>query len=298
MKILVVGSEGFIGKNIIAQLDGDDQFILVSCDVLPSNRENHFLVDHSTPFWDSLFTKFQFDFCINAAGAANVAASVLNPGNDKKLNVDLVSHLLESIQKLQPNCKLINFSSAAVYGNPKKLPINETDSLSPISPYGNHKLRAEKLCHKYFEQHGISSYNLRVFSAYGPHLRKQLFWDLYLKVQKGDVTLFGTGNESRDFIYIEDLVQVVSLIIKQNFQGANIINVASGNELTIKAAADSFLKSYGYTGELKFSGEQRSGDPINWQADISRLKKLGFQPRFNFEEGIQQYVNWLKSDIV
>ena len=112
-------------------------------------------------------------------------------------------------------------SSAAVYGSPSSLPITEQSDIKPISPYGWHKYLSEILCKKYFSLYKMQTISLRVFAVYGERLTKQLFWDIYEKIQKSnDITLFGTGNESRDFINIKDLVLAIELVVeKGNFNG-------------------------------------------------------------------------------
>ena len=94
------------------------------------------------------------------------------------LNVSNVFKQLDAIRKFQPGCKYINLSSAAVYGNPESLPISEDHHLDPISPYGNHKKMAEEVCADFYTNYRIPTCSLRIFSAYGAGLQKQLFWDL------------------------------------------------------------------------------------------------------------------------
>jgi len=210
------------------------------------------------------------------------------------LNVTVCQKLLEAIRDHSPSTKLVNFSSAAIYGNPDRLPISENMEAKPISPYGRHKLEAENLCLKFKEKHGVNSINLRVFSVYGPGLKKQLFWDLYNKTLNGDpIKLFGTGNESRDYIFIDDLLQAIDCIIKRSGFDDHVINVANGMEISIREAATSLLKALNCQKELSFNGEVRPGDPLNWKADISKLKALGYEPSVSLAEGLNQYAEWL-----
>jgi dTDP-glucose 4,6-dehydratase/UDP-glucose 4-epimerase len=202
--------------------------------------------------------------------------------------------LLHNIRKYQPSCRFITFSSAAVYGNPDTLPICERMSSSPLSPYGFHKMLSEHICTEFFKLYQILTCSLRIFSAFGPGLYKQLFWDLAKKTDESEIVeLFGTGNESRDFIYIDDLVSAVDIIVsKASFTG-EVINVSSGKEILIRHAAETFLNHYKPGAELKFSGIAKPGDPLNWKADISKLKSLGFDPCVSFEEGVKKYCDWL-----
>jgi dTDP-glucose 4,6-dehydratase/UDP-glucose 4-epimerase len=138
---------------------------------------------------------------------------------------------------------------------------------------------------------------LRVFSAYGPRLKKQLFWDLYQKSLQSDViSLFGTGSETRDFIYIDDLLHILDLVIQNSsFQGS-IYNVASAVETTIAGAAQIFIGAFSPEKKLEFTGEVKEGDPIHWLADMEFLSSKGFNPQFDLHLGLKKYAEWLKEN--
>ena len=171
------------------------------------------------------------------------------------------------------------------------------DACLPVSPYGKHKLFAEELCKEYNEHFNSQTCSLRIFSAYGPGLKKQILWDIFKKSQDGGtVTLFGTGNETRDFIYVADIIRAIELIIKNGSFNAAVYNVASGIEISMKNMAALLLKEMGYSGELIFSGNERPGDPKNWRADINKLKAMGFEPSFTLENGIKEFVKWLEEE--
>ena len=295
MKLLIIGSTGFIGSHCLDFFSKDHEVYTI--DTTPAREFNHFVIDPYNPNFEIIFKNIQFEVCINCVGSANVSYSFEHPYNDFRLNVAIVINILTAIKQFNNQCKFINFSSASVYGNPEHLPINEKASLKPLSPYGFHKLQSEILLTEYHRFFGLKTCSLRVFSAYGERLKKQLFWDLYLKVnQSNKVVLFGDGNESRDFIYIEDLVQAINIIVhKAQFCG-EAINVASGLEISIQTAAKLFSKLYSSEKEIEFNGQVKVGDPRNWKADITALSSLGFSPNFNIETGINNYVQWLKQN--
>ena len=293
MKILIVGSTGFIGSHCFDYFYKEHSVFTV--DTSNARKNNHFVIDMYNPNFEEIVKLHQFDVCINCTGSANVAYSFEHPYNDFRLNVSIVINLLTAIKQHNVECKFINFSSASVYGNPQSLPINEKAILKPLSPYGFHKLQSEILLTEYHRFFNLKTCSLRVFSAYGERLKKQLFWDLYLKSKGNDqITLFGTGKESRDFIHISDLIKAVELIINNaNFKG-EAINVASGDETKISKAASVFIKEFDCKKIIHFNGEQKIGDPINWKADINVLKSFGFEPKINIEQGLIKYVKWLK----
>jgi UDP-glucose 4-epimerase len=295
MRLIIVGSKGFIGKKVF------DYFTSIGnqtygCDVVVDyNSQQYFQVEATSSDFQEIFQSTQFDACINCAGAASVPDSFAHPSRDFHLNVQLVYSILESIRKFNPGCKFINLSSAAIYGNPSRLPVVEVDSNSPISPYGWHKLYAEQVCREFATYFNVPTAFLRIFSAYGPGLRKQLFWDVYQKLkQSSNLQLLGSGMESRDFIFVEDIARAIDTLLSHGeFKGA-AYNLASGQETTIREAVSVFCNLYRPDAKVEFTSKARPGDPVNWCADISKLKGIGFQPSVKLEDGLKQYVQWLR----
>jgi dTDP-glucose 4,6-dehydratase/UDP-glucose 4-epimerase len=296
MKILIIGSRGFIGSHCVDYFKSKSNQVW-QADVVESAKNNFFILNRHDSDFSKIFQEKQFDVCINASGSAHVGFSFENPSTDFELNVVNVQKILVAIRDYNPECKFINFSSAAVYGNPKTLPITENTLCKPLSPYGFHKLQSELLLTEYHKFFGLNTCSLRVFSAYGPRLKKQLFWDLYQKSLQTDViSLFGTGNETRDFIYIDDLLQIIDLVIHHsNFQGS-IYNVGSNIETTITEVAQIFIKTFSPEKQVVFNGEVKVGDPNNWLADMEILKEKGFKPQFNLSMGLKKYVAWLREN--
>ena len=296
MKILIIGSKGFIGSHCVRYFESKN-YEVWQADVSESLDDNFYIINRHNSDYSLLFKQHQFDVCINASGSAHVGFSFENPSKDFELNVVNVQKILVSIRDCNPECKFINFSSAAVYGNPQFLPVTENSVCKPLSPYGFHKLQSELLLTEYHKFFGLKTCSLRVFSAYGPGLKKQLFWDLYQKSLDSDViSLFGTGNETRDFIYIDDLLQIIDLVIEHSsFQGS-IYNVGSNIETTIAEAAHVFSKVLSPKKEIVFNEKVKVGDPNNWLADMQILIEKGFQPQYNLHLGLKKYVAWLKEN--
>ena len=177
----------------------------------------------------------------------------------------------------------------------KRCLLKESDSLKPLSPYGVHKKQAEELCRLYHEHFGLQVHVFRVFSAYGAGLKKQLFWDLYKKSQtQTHITLFGTGNETREFIHVTDIANAMNKLIRLTLvQDFSITNRANNNSITIASAAQTFFKHIGFIGNLSFTGTNRTGDPLYWQADNGLLTDIGYVQKVSFDDGIKQYCKWL-----
>jgi dTDP-glucose 4,6-dehydratase/UDP-glucose 4-epimerase len=292
MKLLIVGSKGFIGSHCFNYFEKKHE--VWGCDImLDYTSSNYSIIGSPESDFNELFKANHFDICINCSGAANVKYSFTNPIDDYKLNALNVMYILEAIRVNSPDCKFINLSSAAVYGNPELIPIKPNTAKSPISPYGYHKSIAELICEEYNKLWQIPTCSLRIFSTYGPGLQKQLFWDLYQKTKQGHVELWGTGNETRDFIYITDLVNTINLTINNcSFEG-DIINIANGEQITIAQVAKIFANIVGLSSDkITFKGQERTGDPLNWEADISTIKSWGYKAEIDIHQGIKNYILW------
>jgi len=292
MRILVIGSNGFIGSNVCRQLRRESE--IYTADVSGAPAENHYILNHSKPVFDTIFENVRPDVCINCAGAASVGPSFEKPDFDFQLNAVFVRALLESIRTRSVHTKFINLSSAAIYGNPTVNPIPEETPARPISPYGWHKCISELICSEYYQCFGVATLSLRLFSVYGPGLRKQLFWDIFCKASQSDhIICPGTGAETRDYIFVKDVVAAIDIVIKSNYFNGNAINVASGQSTSIYEAVHTLLGALNWQGRVSFDGRVREGDPLNWRADIGKLLELGYSPRYGFGSGIKELAQWL-----
>jgi len=201
--------------------------------------------------------------------------------------------ILEAIRRYSKTCRYLHLSSAAVYGNPDVLPVTERATTHPMSPYGWHKLMAENICNEYYNLFQVNTAVVRPFSVYGEGLRKQLLWDLCSKLQAGEQTqLSGSGNESRDFIHVSDLVRLLDCIIQKSPFTFDVYNAATGTETSIRQIAGIFERFYNGKKKITFSGQVRSGDPLNWRADIQKAAALGFSSAVELEKGVFAYIEW------
>jgi len=294
MRLLIIGSKGFIGSHAYDYFSASPAYESWACDVVVDYTNDHyFLIDSSNSDFNEVFESNPFDICINCSGAASVPDSLVHPLRDFTLNVFVVSKILEAVRRHAPSCRFINLSSAAVYGNPSVLPVNTKSMSEPLSPYGWHKLYSEQICKEYHTLFGLQTLSLRIFSAYGPGLKKQLFWDWYQKTKQSDtVSIYGTGNESRDFIHITDLIEVMDLAIQHADFNGSVINVANGTEIFIKDVAALYLGFL--NSEYTFTGEIKKGDPLNWLADISVIQEWGYTNKVTLAEGLKGYIEWVK----
>lgn len=299
-KILITGALGFIGRNCAIYF-AKKGYEVVGGDCISGKIEGIEvkkvnLIEDDLEQW---FAEEKPDAILHCAGAADVGASIKNPHNDFERNTCIVHKILFAMKKLDmEKCRFIYLSSAAVYGQPEKLPITEEGKLAPLSPYALHKKLGEDICQFFIENYYFDIKIVRIFSAFGPGLRKQIFWDMNYKLKEtGGLDLWGTGNESRDYIYIDDIAQALYLITTVKKQEDYIYNLANGKEIFIKDVAKTFVENEGVGIEkIRFNGKIREGDPVNWRADITKLKKIGYKQTVDFAEGVKRYVEWCNNE--
>lgn len=303
--VLITGASGFLGT-YMGDACAAAGHRLIGVDLRAPLRPQiwHRFITAScetTPLGDIL-QKENVQVIYHLAGGASVPASVENPLADFAALLPGTMALVEAMLKRKPDTRLVLFSSAAVYGNPESLPITEDTPLKPISPYGIHKVVVETLLQYYARAFGLRMAAMRIFSAFGPGLRKQLIWDVSQRAlaaaARGEkqITLFGTGAETRDFIHATDIARAAMLVAARSEAKAfEIFNVASGCETRIADVARELVKGLGLDIEVKFDGKVRAGDPVNWRADISRLVKLGFRNSITVEQGLAEVGAWVKN---
>jgi UDP-glucose 4-epimerase len=235
------------------------------------------------------------EIVFHAAGGASVGASLADPKTDHARTVGSLMEMLAFLKDHAPSARLIYPSSAAVYGAASAKPLAENYTLEPISPYALNKLHAEAEIIAASTEFGLEAVILRFFSLYGPGLRKQLLWDLAQRLTSGPsrLELSGSGEEQRDFLYIDDAVQLVGLAARVRLSGApRTWNGGRGEAITVRQAAETLARAMGKDVAIDFSGETRAGDPTALVADVTAARKLGFEPRTSFEDGVQAFADW------
>lgn len=298
-KVLVTGSSGFLGSAFCRHFAaaGDDVLGLDQAIPLVGAAYRQRQCDLGTADLPELLREESPEVLVHCAGNANVGLSVQDPLMDLHGSVVLLTRLLHACELAGIRPRVLFLSSAAVYGNPERLPIGESDPRRPVSPYGLHKAACEDLCGYATRVQGFDCRVLRIFSAYGAGLRKQILWDLCGKLcRPGEVSLFGTGDETRDFVNGRDVVRAADLVLRAGEPGG-IYNVASGRETRIADLVASLLRAAGEdASRVRFNGQGKAGDPLNWRADVSRIEALGFAPSVDLEAGVKEYWDWYRQE--
>lgn len=296
MNTLISGISGFIGSHF-ARNQAERGFCVYG---LSRKAQTHSQNIYQWSVADGPPTKvlkqIRPTLILHAAGNAHPLMSMENPDFDKESNVESTRMLLEGMRSSGCSARFVLLSSAAVYGQPTELPVSEAAPIKPLSPYGFHKFEAEELCRKYGEEHGIEWAGLRIFSAYGPGLRRQVIYDAARRaLADGSLVLHGTGEETRDFVHIDDVSEGIAIVSTHMAARGKVFNLASGRETPIREVGNMILAAAGSNSTVRFEGEAQAGLPTRWKADISSIGALGFSPCVPLEQGIEETVRWVQS---
>lgn len=292
-KILVTGGAGFIGSHIADYFinKGDKVVVfdnLSSGNIYNVNKRVKFVKGDIRNLEEFEMMFENVDYVFHMAALVSVPLSIENPELNKEVNVDGTKKLLELALKYGVK-KVVVASSAAVYGDNPNTPLKEDEVLKPMSPYADAKVEIEKMG-KEFSNKGLPVVAFRFFNVYGPRQDPKSPYSGVISIfshkikNDENITLFGDGSQTRDFISIFDVLQAVILGLK--IEPGNY-NVASGKSLTVKEMAEKLIKLCDSKSQIIFK-EKREGDIHKSLADISKIKKCGFQITKSFDEGLKE----------
>ncbi|MGD9920011.1 MAG: NAD-dependent epimerase/dehydratase family protein [Pseudorhodoplanes sp.] len=233
---------------------------------------------------------------VHLAGGSLVGDSIQHPGEDFRRSVLSAQQLLEWLRTNAPTARLVIASSAAVYGNGHDGPILETAPFAPVSPYGTHKAIVEMMAAAYARQYGLSVAIIRLFSVYGPGLRKQLIWELTCRLLHGEraITLGGTGQEQRDFVYVRDGAVMLLDAAALADTTSPVFNGSSGRAISIRELVE--MVAFRFAGaRFGFTGEIRPGDPTILVGNEKRARAAGLNVTTPLEAGLARTLEWIEA---
>ena len=238
----------------------------------------------------------EIEIVFHFAANANVPYSVEDPKYDFETNACGTFNVLKSCMDNDVE-KVIYASSAAVYGEPEYIPVDENHPLNPISPYGASKLAAEKLGFAYYHTYGIPFVSMRIFNTYGPRQPRYVMFDFLKKLRENPnkLEVLGTGEQIRDYCYVTDMANVFILAAENENAVGEAFNIAGGNTISIKELAELLVRILRLEGntEIYYTGKSWKGDIVKLVADINKIKsKLGFEPKIKLKEGIVKLKDW------
>jgi UDP-glucose 4-epimerase len=280
---LVTGGAGFIGAAVVRALGAAGHRVSIA--------GMGWRTDPLTPERIAALAP-ELDLVVHCAGGSSVGASLQDPYADFAKSVEPFACLLHHLRS-RAGVRVVLLSSAAVYGNAVEVPTPETAPVSPISPYGIHKQICEQLCMSYGRTFGVASVIVRLFSIYGPGLRKQLLWDACRKARAGDLVFAGSGDEHRDWLHVDDAASLILAATPQASPEAPIFNGGTGVGARVRDVVESICRELGVDAP-RFSGTARPGDPSRYIADITRASALGWSPQFDLARGLSEYVAWFR----
>lgn len=312
-KVLVTGAAGFIGSTLVdrllaqgAEVVGIDNFdpyyspeqkrtnLKDACQHPSFQLIEGDILDQA--LISSIFANHEFDVVVHLAAKAGVRPSIEDPAIYFQVNVEGTLNLLTQLRQT-PQTRLVMASSSSVYGNNPNAPFAETDETSkPVSPYAASKKAGEVLAHSFFELYGIPMSLLRFFTVYGPRQRPEMaIAKFFHLIQKGQtVPMFGDGTTSRDYTFVEDIVDGIQLSMSRT-EGFEIYNLGNSSPASLKHMIDAIGATVGCTPHIQELPEQ-PGDVTLTCADIRKAElNLGYRPTTSLDQGLSIYHRWLGS---
>jgi UDP-glucose 4-epimerase len=237
------------------------------------------------------------ELIVHCAGGASVAASIEQPLRSYHDTCSTTAAVLEYVRLCAPGASLVLPSSVAVYGEAPGQPIAEGAPLQPVSPYGVYKQIAEQLCRSYARDYRIAVAVVRLFSVYGPGLRKQLWWDACGRLSRDESPRFsGDGSETRDWLHVTDAAALLELAGERASRDCPVVNGGSGEAPSLGELLERLFALLGRSDRPQFTGVGRKGDPKRHLADTRRARAWGWAPRTGWREGLAEYVDWFRRE--
>jgi len=309
MKIMITGGSGFVGSHLVDSMLSADNEIMV---VTRSNQKEKNLFDAFSKIsiknvditdykkFGEIIDEYTPDMVVHLAGETSHSSSFENPLDNVDSNAKSTLFILEKIRQMNQNCKLILGSTFVVVGKPLELPVNEESQCNPTTIYGANRLTSEYYCKIYENVYGIDSRIFRITNSFGP--REQLIpkknavnYLIYSAFKEKEITIYNKGQFFRDLIYIHDVVSGIQTIIKNGKKG-NLYWISSFKKTWFYELAEwlkvltganiKYVESPNYTKKI---------DVGNFIADNSKLKSLGWDPKFSVKEGIEQTIEYFES---
>ena len=302
--ILVTGGLGFIGSHIVDELIENNSVIIIDNkstgkieNLKTPDHPNLTILEKDINDIDLENVLSDIDYVFHLAAMASVPLSIDNPIECNKVNVDATIKLLNAC-KINNVKKIVFSSSAAVYGDNKNLPIKETEPLLPNSPYAASKACCELYLKAFYNSYSINYTILRYFNVFGPKQDKNSQYAAVIPnfisslLEEKQPIIYGDGEQTRDFVFIKDVVDANIAACESNFNG--VVNVASGKEITINELYKVICEILEMDVDIKYL-PARKGDIKHSVADVTNLKKINCEIDFNeFNNQLKQTVQWFE----
>ncbi|MBI2075746.1 MAG: GDP-mannose 4,6-dehydratase [Candidatus Aenigmarchaeota archaeon] len=305
MNILITGGAGFIGSHLSRYLIGKGHKITILDDFSNSSPANirDMLLNRQIRLVKGdvrdakLINEITdgIDIIFHLAAQIHIDKSILEPKYTFDVNVLGTLNILEAARKRDFE-KIVFASTSEVYGTALKDRIDEDHPLNPQSPYAASKAAADRLCHAYSKTYGMNVSIIRNFNTFGPFQKDTGYGSvipIFIRrvLENKPPIIYGSGEQTRDFMYIDDAVHAYDIIMNKNADGA--LNFGSGRDITINDLANLIIRLCGKD-LTPVHVESRPGEVMKLCADTSKSRALGFEPKYTLESGIQMLIDWTK----
>ena len=316
MRVLVTGGAGFIGSHIahglldagheVVVLDNLDPYYDVGIKQHNLERcreaggDRFTLVDGSVTdeaLVERTFADHDVEFVYHQAAQAGVRASVENPKKPHAVNTTGLLTLLEAAADADVE-RFVNASSSSVYGRDEYLPYDEDHPTNPRSPYGVTKLAAEHYCNVWTDVFDLPCVNLRYFTVYGPRMRPNMaitnFVSRCLNGQPPEI--YGDGKQTRDFTYVDDIVEANLTLLETDAADGETMNVGSTGNISITALAQYVVEETGAVVDIVYRAAKEA-DARHTHSDVSKAQRLiGYEPTTTIREGVSKFIDWYREN--
>lgn len=318
MTILVTGGAGFIGGHLAERFlrTGHDVVVLDSMHPYYDLKIKEHTLDLHRELADEYDQDYRFveddvrneavvetlvkeaDYVYHQAARAGVRDSVAEPRVYNAVNVDGTLNILDAARDTDIE-RIVVASSSSVYGGREEyLPFSETDPTLPVSPYGASKLAAERYVSAYHEVYDLPTVSLRYFTVYGPRMRPNMAISNFVsRCANGDPpVVYGDGSQTRDFTYIDDVVEANERLLSTDVADGETMNIGSSDNIDIHTLATTVQDQLAPDLEIEYA-ERYKADADHTHADISKANEiLDYDPEHTIREGVSKFIDWYQEN--
>jgi nucleoside-diphosphate-sugar epimerase len=310
-RFLVTGGAGFIGSHIVRRLVGEGELVRVVDDLSTGQSIRLKTARDSIEFVEGDLADERVsdeivrdvDYVLHQAAVPSVQRSVYDPIGTNRANVNATLNLLESCRKAGVR-RLVYAASSSAYGDTEVLPKVEEMSSNPLSPYALQKLVGEHYCKLYYDLYGLETVSLRYFNVFGPDQDPHSEYSAVIPkfitrlLAKESLTIYGDGEQSRDFTYVDNVVEANLLALRATDAPGNVCNIGCAARITLNKVISLLEEILGIKANVNYT-DPKAGDVRHSLADITQARRLlGYEPKVMVKEGLRRTVQAFTKQVI